>query len=512
MQSIHPRQSLEQMVESLPLLSDLHVHLLGSGDINFWQEQMLKSPNIVVENDILKKAGIDCFNSMTRKHVVLGDIAEREDVLKKALEMDKPQPGNFDKAFSPLFTLRRFLATKDPEVLSELILWNSKRYQLSGVHYVEFSVGGNWIKEPYINAIINGIIDAEKEHEVLVRILIAFNRSNISDKIHNSTYLKSLVNQGDKKLCHTRERKHYEDHLKKLSLCKSFIESSYSAEKFIVGFDIVGNEENRPYTPFLLPDFLSFASEMKRKNKNFGFRLHLGEGITADNDIGYVSLRLGEHFISTLSKAHRFRVRSGHGIGLLGLRGVAYSKWKDLYPRMRKEAANRIKENLSIAPIEINLTSNNYLAKTFTCFSEKGRSLRSHVMGELLKEGFRLVLGTDDPGIFPDISIRGEFKKAIKKGLITDIENFKNIVNESVCANFADEETLKKLSNIISSHYPGIIIPINKPEIPEDTPLKEPSDDLDINLKQAEYEKAIEDLKSVSGRSIEEWFNKWDPP
>jgi hypothetical protein len=281
-------QSLEKAIDSYPLLADLHVHLLGSGDVPFWREQMLLSPDKRVEKSVLKQAGLHFSKPNFWRGIRLGDLATQESALRLALEMPEPRPGEFQIAFSPLFVLRDFVAKNDPSVLTSLILWNTQRYLASGVHYVEMSLGAGWFEDLYLDAILDGITRAEKEHAVLVRLLIAFNREKISQRIHSPEYLRELSRQGDQKLVHIREPAHYTKHLAGLSQVKQILTRKGVLKKFIVGFDIVGNEENRPYTPFLLPEVLDFASEMRRTNPNFGFRLHLGEGVSSDNDIGYV--------------------------------------------------------------------------------------------------------------------------------------------------------------------------------------------------------------------------------
>jgi adenosine deaminase len=427
--------------------------------------------------------------------------------------MCEPRPGEFQKSFSPLFALRGFVVKHDPSVLTRLVLWNARRYVDSGVHYAEMSVGAGWFENPYLEAILDGITRAENEHGVLIRLLLAFNRTKISQRIHNPTYLRQLARLGDQKLSHTHESEHFENHLTELSRAKRSLQKHSRARRRIVGFDIVGNEENRPYTPFLLWEFLDFASEMKSENPNFGFRLHLGEGISSDNDIGYVSLRLGEHYVSTLSRMHQFRLRAGHGLGLLGLSDSAFNRWEH-YPIMRGPAARRVQENLRIAPIEINLTSNYYLMRGFTSDLQDAQPLKGHVMGSLLREGFNLVLGTDDPGVFPNVSLRGEFQKAFRNELITKVGTFRSIVEESIRASFADPSTIKLLSKIISSRYSGVVVPQDKHTIPGNTAIDEPSvsDRGYPERKRAEFDRAMEASRAGNPHLIEAWFNEHEPP
>lgn len=505
-------QPLEQVIDSYPLLADLHVHLLGSGDVAFWREQMLLSPKRRVDRATLTRVGLRGISNRWRG-IRFGDLAEQDSELRSALEMCEPRPEGFEKAFSPLFALRAFVVKHDPSVLTRLILWHAARYVNSGVHYAEMSVGAGWFQEPYLGAILDGIRRAESEHGVLIRLLLAFNRTKISQRIHNPIYLRKLARLGDQKLSHTREPEHFEIHLAELLRANRALQKHSGAKRLIVGFDIVGHENNRPYTPFLLWEFLDFASEIKSENPNFGFRLHLGEGISSDNDIGYVSLRLGEHYVSTLARMHQFRLRAGHGLGLLGLSDSAFNRWQR-YPIMRGPAARRVQENLRIAPIEINLTSNFYLMTGFPSDLHDDQPLKSHVMGSLIREGFNLVLGTDDPGVFPNVSLRGEFQKALRNGLITDVGTFRCIVDESVRASFADPDTIKLLSKIVSIRYPGVVVPQDKHTIPGNVAMDEPSvsDRGYKERKQAEFDRAMRASRTGNPHLIEAWFNEYDPP
>lgn len=511
-------ESLEQLVDSYPLLADLHVHLLGTGDVKFWRDQLSLSPQTVIPSDIQARLRLKSVCQVKNRNLVFDDLIKIGDLLSEVFELNEPIPGRFDEDFSPLFSLRQFIAQNNPEVLTRLIQWNAERYVNSGVHYAELSLGVGWFNEPYLTHIIRGIISAEIDHSVLFRLLIAFNRTQISPDIHKPEYLRPLAKLKDRKLAPTEDTSYYIEHLKQLELVKKSLENNTNSKKFVVGLDIVGNEENRPYTPFLLPEFLDFARDMRKENPNFGFRLHLGEGISADNDIGYVSLRLGEHYISVLSKKHRFRVRSGHGIGLLSLDSVAYNRWKN-YPRMRDAASKRLLENLQIATVEINLTSNYYLLNDPGCFPSNDRSLGSHVLSPLMQKGFNIVLGTDDPGIFPDVSMRSEFRKAVKNCLIRDTNTFIAMVEESVRANFADQDTIDKLSNIVSERYPHVVVPRDKRPIPEFQPLVEITQDRQQSareyqdIKKAKYERALIQHKNGSNfQAIEEWYAEYDPP
>jgi hypothetical protein len=505
--------SLENLVDSYPLLSDLHVHLLGTGNTEFWHGELSRSHQTVILDKVRKKAKLGSVCRIKNRTLLFDDLVKIGDKLSEVFELNEPIPGRFDKNFSPRFVLRKFIIHKDPEVFSRLIQWNAERYVNSGVHYAELSIGAGWFIDPYLTPIIDGIESAEKDHSVLFRLLIAFNRKDINKRIHNSGFLRKLAGLKDKKLAYTgyhtdkkEECANYIKHLEQLREVRQSIESNPVLKRYIVGLDIVGNEENKPYTPFLLSEFLDFAKYMREKNPNFGFRLHLGEGISSDNDIGYVCLRLGEYYISSLSKEQGFKVRSGHGIGLLGLDDEAYNRWKKRYPTMRKAASERLLKNLQIATVEINLTSNYYLLKD-PGFSSIDHSLRSHVMSPLLQKGFKIVLGTDDPGIFPDVTMRGEFRKAFDNGLIKDINTFIDIVMESVRASFGDQDTIDQLSNIISKRYPYVVVPRDKHPIPTSQPLRAPN-----RNRQAEFERAKRAYERGNPWLIEDFYSEYDPP
>ena len=510
-------ESLKQLVDSYPLLSDLHVHLLGAGDAKFWRDQMSLSPQTAIPHNIQLQSRP--VYHVENRNLAFGDLVKIGDAINEVFELNEPIPGKFDKEFSPRFSLRQFIAHKNPEVFTRLIVWIAERYVKSGVHYAELSLGVGWFKDPYFAHIIEGIENAEKDYSVLFRLLIAFNRKHIDEGIHNPEFLRKLAELKDRKLAYTEEPAYYVKHLEQLKKVRHFLENNKKSKKFIVGLDISGNEENRPYNPFLLPEFLDFAMEMRNENPNFGFRLHFGEWISADDDIGYVCLRLGEHYISLLSKKHRFRVRSGHGIGLLNLDNEAFNRWKKRYPTMRSAASHRLLENLQIATLEINLTSNYYLVEDLGCFSTSDRSLRSHVLSPLLQKGFNIVLGTDDPGIFPDVTMRSEYRKAVDNGLIKDKNTFVAMVMESVRSNFADPDTINQFFNIVAERYPHIVIPKDKRPIPEFRPLDGPTHDTQLSdrecqeVREAEKKRAMKQYGNrTSYQAIEEWYAQYDPP
>lgn len=448
---------LAHLLENHPLLGDLHVHLLGAGDAAFWRRQMLRWPDTAVDSGALGRVPEDRLPRQSRQGVLLGDLATDESLLSGLLEMSEPAPGGFELSFSPLLALRKYVAWKHPECLTALISTCAQAYREDRVHYVEYSLGAGWFREPYLSAVVDGIEEARCRSGVLVRLLIAFNRGGVSTEIHDANYLASLAGLGDRKLRHTTEQRHYEGHLSQLQMAAVALDANSSSRDLVVGVDLMGNETCRPYAPFLLPDFLGFASAMRERNPNFGFRLHLGEGISSNDDIGYVSLRLGEHYIWTLAEYHGFRVRCGHGLGLLGLDTSAFNRWRKQYPTVAIQFsdARRILENLRMAPVEVNLTSNYYLMGTLGTGSNEGRSLRAHPMRSLLDRGFRLVLGTDDPGVFPKVTLRGEYRLAHRNGLLRSAREFHALVEESVRASFASPKTLDELAAIVGQLYPS---------------------------------------------------------
>jgi len=447
---------LGQLIENHPLLGDLHVHLLGAGDAAFWRRQMLRWPDTVVDDGALGQVPQGRLPKRSREGVLFGNLAANASLLKGLLEMSEPAPGGFQTSFSPLFALRKYVPWKHPECLTALIGTCAQAYREDRVHYVEYSLGAGWFREPYLSAVVDGIEEARCRSGVIVRLLLAFNRSSVSTEIHNPAYLAALAKLGDRKLRHIDEPVHYERHLGQLRAAEAALSACPRAKDLVVGLDLMGNEASRPYAPFLLPEFLKFASEKRERNPNFGFRLHLGEGIYPNDDIGYVSLRLGAHYISELGERHGFRVRCGHGLGLPGLRESALGRWQKQYPTIEIQASveRRILDDLRMAPVEVNLTSNYYLMDSLGTDSNEGRSLRAHPMRRLLDRGFLLVLGTDDPGVFPKVTLRGEYRLAHRNGLLRSAGEFHALVAESVRASFAPPGTLVELAAIVLKLYP----------------------------------------------------------
>jgi adenosine deaminase len=419
------------------MLADLHVHLLGMGSVTFWRQQCERHEEVLLDGKQLERAGVALPRTGRLR---AGELARLSPALQQALVLSAPCPGRFDSDFSARFLVRQALAEQRPAVLFDLVLEAAREYQREGVVYAELSVGAGWLSPSHGPTIEKAIAAAEARHGVVFRLLAAFNRKHVDPRIHDSAYLATLAARGDTKLAHTSEPHRYARHLRELAELERSLSLAPTLRALVVGFDYMGPEVDRPYTPFLLPEFLAFAAAMRRQNPNFGFRLHLGEGVASSVDAGYVALRLGEHYVSCLA-AEGYRVRAGHGLGLLGLAESAYSRWATRYPRARAKHAAGIDASVRGTTIEINLTSNFFLLDDLTGSSSPSRELAEHVMGKLADRGYRLVLGTDDPGIFPGVSLRSELALAARHHHVRTRSAALALTHQAMIASFADRAT-----------------------------------------------------------------------
>lgn len=315
---------------------------------------------------------------------------------------------NFTPLFYPArFSLRDEIVCQDLETLKLLLENVLSNYSNSNVNYVEFSISANDIADrPWMLDILKSRIDNKG---VTYRFLAGFNRTSVNlnlnettstdandfhiffflwkimlsifhyywsflfdkiyilDKMNSDELIKELLKSLNQRniafnnlKCHPIQckelafsRETYSNHLKILKkIVKRRDEDIDEFSKWIVGFDLMGDEHGYPYCPFFLPEFIEFAKEMHETNPRFGFRIHAGEfklsaveeikkAQECHIDILYDTIKL----IDKNKYNEKIPIRIGHGIAFVS-------------SEKNNEILDHFKENI---PIEMNFTSNNIL-------------------------------------------------------------------------------------------------------------------------------------------------------
>lgn len=433
------QDATSDLVRAAPLVADLHVHLLGTGDTNFWADELRAlKPTVSLPVESLPVSDIP-----TNPH----QLADDPDLLRQLLVTESRSWPIKHVHFSKYLKLRQAIAWINPESLSRLITWNASRYASDGVFYVEFSVGAGWLgSSPHTQAIAHGVGEAARELGVEVRLLLAFNRRHASADIHNAKYLRALEPQLDQKLAPLREPQHFTTHIAQLQRAKDVCDRT-NALPLIVGLDYMGDELYAPYPPFLLESFQSFASEMRRDHPRFGFRLHAGERSFPNDATGYVALRVAHYVIESLTRLN-YPTRVGHAVGLATLSDRI---WKRFLTRYGSIEARRAWEStiafLNATTMEICLTSNECLI---------GIRPAEHVCADFIASPFsHAVLATDDPDVFQDGgTLRAEFEIADAAGLIGTQERLQSLIDESMYGSFAHDTSIERVAAKVAAYSP----------------------------------------------------------
>ena len=197
-----------------------------------------------------------------------------------------------------------------------------------------------------------------------------------------------------------------------------------------VGLDYVGDEWAQPHCPFALPSFVEFLkTERQSRGDHFGFRYHCGEiylplgGNPAISEhrrlhmaissavivrilteLGWTTEVLGLKKNRKNGRLPPPPLRIGHGIGFgpfikdIPLPDTPSPAWKTGNyqetldnPELFIQRALFYMRECSV-PIEVNLTSNNYLA---------ANCRQTQLLTQLLEARMTVVLSTDDDGIWP---------------------------------------------------------------------------------------------------------------
>ena len=232
--------------------------------------------------------------------------------------------------------------------------------------------------------------------------------------------------------------------------------------KWVVGLDLFGDELGYPYCPFVAHEFIQFINEQTEKNKYFGVRIHCGENVKfATDDSPAYRLFVAHMYIVFrcllfLQQKLKCGIRIGHGIAFdhilsADLKSAMYRKSSVLMAEMRNDAYYLFEK----IAFEVNLTSNEYLL---------GQNLRQGNYTQILslkalfKMGARIILATDDDGIWPidqcpsihpgHHSLAAEYCRAISTSLIDSEENLEKMLQtmEQVC--FSDMRNAQQQSLI----------------------------------------------------------------
>ena len=217
--------------------------------------------------------------------------------------------------------------------------------------------------------------------------------------------------------------------------------------EFCVGFDLVGCEVGRPFSPFLhsksielIEEFLEMEKAKKRRSA-FGIRFHCGELVprrvarSDKSDPGLVAhLQVTIDTIELLSKRFKhLRFRIGHGVAFIHKvsNPVLIKNMKRMHHFLKTKQI----------PIEVNLTSNNILIADTFVHEEFGPA---DVLRGLNELGLRLILSTDDDGICPiyeckahgrHISVSREFCLAIETKLLKTVHDIDSLISTAMnCA------------------------------------------------------------------------------
>ena len=408
--------------------ADLHVHLTGSGDVGFWISELRK-----------------CAAERSEER--------SEDELARELRLDKPLTDfsvlddernledkgfqNFEEFQAKFFGLRGKILKSDG-ILTRLIIHCAEKYSQEKVKYVEFSYHASALIHNKEQLKI-GVQEAEKKG-VTVRFLAAFSRvpkiknkdkvlkelkQFITDKISNGIRIEELKNElaDPKNPAAEKIRCQFKKVLKKLE--ETFSENGDSdLASIIVGLDLMGDETQSMYIPFIWEEFLAFRIKASARHPRFGFRIHAGEGIDVEKEEGFVSMLAAGICCHTLLN-NNIPVRIGHGVAIPQF----IDSFKMLYHEegiALEDAEKFAKDLFCRVPIEVCMISNHMLLGDVT--SLRNRSSMEpyfHAVKLLLLHKFNVVLGTDDHGIFDAMSfLKEELDRSNVKNDCTFADHF----------------------------------------------------------------------------------------
>ena len=215
--------------------------------------------------------------------------------------------------------------------------------------------------------------------------------------------------------------------------------------EWVVGIDLFGDELGYPYCPFVTHPFITYIKDIRKKNPNFGVRVHCGENVQyAEADApAYRSFIAHMYIVFCCLRYLRCEldcgIRIGHGIGferILGesKRPIEHRKSSVLRAEMRHQAP-KLFENIAF---EVNITSNEYLLGDSL---RQGNIAQTHCLDALLKLEAPIILSTDDDGIWPidrcssvhpgHHSLTAEYCRAISSSLFKEPKDLEKLLENS---------------------------------------------------------------------------------
>lgn len=345
--------------------------------------------------------------------------------------------------FTPEFYPRRFQLKDDMYsqylgILDQLLHHVLDQYYESGVGYVEFSIGfGDLIERPWVFKHLYNV--ALKEKRVISRFLIGFNRLFTPE-----------LSQYQDPISHCFDKKIYQDHLKQLERLKQKLANSESAQelmRYVVGFDYMSDEKNRPFCPFGLDEFIQFITECRfEHNSKFGVRYHCGEmKFDLSKSSHFVHIEITCTIIKKIIESD-IPLRLGHGIAFL-----AFEQDLNKPQNYLSSSIQKIVETIKILkdkriPLEINLRSNEFLVM----------GMENKKAVEILSQKMHvpIVLSTDNDGVW-DVqtknkgkwyrSVAGEYASAIQEGVIPNKARLEQFIKDSESACFDSDKRTKKI-------------------------------------------------------------------
>lgn len=397
----------------------------------------------------LEKSLKNCFTMLGTE----GDLAN-DQAIKKL----------YQNKFSPEFFPMRY-AMKDAmyeqylevlDVLIEHIIM--KMFNPSGVGYVEFSVGHGDMTRPWVFKRLYKAAAKFQRIGIDIRYLVGFQRN---DK--NSPSLAAELGKGKGlpellKMCN--DKSYFTEHLSMLQKIRSLTEDEQAAKiyfQFVVGFDYLSDEKDRPFCPFALEEFTDFVKDCRIKhNSRFGLRYHCGELHFDKAKVnehshhmaisGHTITKILEAFPPSFPEASPLRI--GHGVGFLFFEQRFGVEQKEMLSPIDKEVLGAVammgQRNVAV---EVNLLSNGMLVV--------GHLNDELTVKRLMDMHIPVVICTDNDGIWiVDVtyngkrycSIAGEFARAIKSGVIRDVDMAEEILNYGIDCRFDDVDR-RTLSN-----------------------------------------------------------------
>jgi adenosine deaminase CECR1 len=152
------------------------------------------------------------------------------------------------------------------------------------------------------------------------------------------------------------------------------LRKAWTDRNFILGFDLVGEEDAGHTTEYFLPDWVKLRSHLAEQKTTLPFFFHDGESDWPSDENLYDAFLLGSR-------------RIGHGFNLFR------------FPTLQKQVKSH-QVAVEVCPI-----SNQQLRYV--------SDLRMHPASGYLNQGIACVIGSDDPGIFGNEGLSFDFWEAV---------------------------------------------------------------------------------------------------